>query len=125
MAKFIIYINGRPIVQGYKIFEFLWDEALQIYVYQGKQITEDEFDDVVLKVFGSQHYRRLFPFIKCIEKSSVAPVVVAPPVEPPAPISTITTSREITLDEAEAVIQRLAPNLLKKKPGQKQMAATG
>ena len=40
-----------------------------------------------------------------------------------APITTISVAHEITIAEAEDVMERLAPHRLKKKPGPKSVAA--
>lgn len=108
MPNFICYIDGRPIVQGFKRYEFLWDEALQCYVFEGKTFTEQEFNDKTRKVFSNLTYRALFPMVKCLD-AAAAPVAIPP-------ISTITAG-EVTLEQALEVVDRLAPDRLKRKPG--------
>ncbi len=120
MSKFICFIEGRPIVQGFKRYEFIWDEALYCYVFRGKSFTEAEFNKITSAVFTNITYRPLFPQVKCIEES---PAAESAPVAP-APVETI-DEPEITLDQAVEVMQRLAPERLKKKPGPRQPALTG
>lgn len=114
MSKFICYIDGRPIVQGHKRYEFIWDEALYCYVFRGKAFTEAEFNDMTKAVFSNALYRSFFPQVKCLEET---------PSD--APIETIDDKTEITLDQALDIVERLAPHRLKKKPGPREVAATG
>ena len=110
MPKFIICLTGKiPLTHGFKIHEFIWDEALQTYVFEGKSFTEHELNAKVDVAY--KRYPTLVPHprVRCIDATSAAIAET--------PIATITTAREITLDEAEAVMQREAPHRLKKKPG--------
>ena len=96
-------------MSGYRQREFHWSEVHRCFIYEGKEFSPAEFNakfDKAIKNNVDFNVR-----VKVVDASeSAAPVVAAPP--PPAP-------REITLDEAEAVIQRLAPDRLKQKPGRK------
>ena len=113
MSKLIIYLPGKARVQGYKMYDFLWDESLQCFVFRGKAYDPHEFNeayDICMKRF-----RRLLPTISVkVIGLETAPVVAATPAPTPTP-----APHEITVEEAEAVMQRLAPDRLKKKPGPK------
>lgn len=109
MAKFLIAFAGRPLVQGFKIGEFKWDEARRLYVFLGREIEAHEFNAQMTHVYRTAAN---LPF-------RVTLVDEVPAVAAIAPVATITTAtaHEITLEEAEATIQRLAPHRLKKKTG--------
>ena len=119
MSKFIVFVRGYPLVNGYKQWHFFWDQELAVYVYKSKRFGPEEFNDVYAEAMAPYQRLGLKPEVKCIDSDGVAA---------PAPITTISVAKEVTLEEAEAVVQRLAPHRLKKKPGPRQeepLAATG
>ncbi len=100
MPKFLIAFQGRPLVQGHKLGDFRWDGNRRLYVYLGREIADHEFNAHIKKVF--KHHAAYLPLMQ-----------ITLVEEPVAPIATI-TAHEITLEEAESAMQRLAPDRLKK-----------
>lgn len=113
MAKLILYVTGKPLLYGFKRGEFKWSQPHQCYIYQGKVFSESEFNAVADRVLRG--FPDMFPSARVVELSATVPA--------PAPIATIAQGREITVEEAEAALQRLAPEMLKKKPGRKSTRA--
>jgi hypothetical protein len=106
MAKFIIYLTGPTFHYGYQRGPFLWSEPHKAFLFDGKIYDEQTFNSVVNKILldhADDH-----PQIRVVEFSE------APAAVQPAPVATI-TAHEVTADEAEAVLKRLAPELMKKK----------
>lgn len=104
MAKLIICCKGNPAVRGYKLYEMLWNDERRLYVYQGREFDELEFNDVVEKALD--RHKEFHPFVKVVSTSGKAvPQVIT------------VSARQITAEEAEAVLKKLAPERLKKKPG--------
>lgn len=106
MSKIVIYLTGKPRSNGYQIREFKWVESLGLYLYDGREFAPAEFNaafDKALKTNADLHFR--VKFTDTAEGD--APEAVAP------------TAHEVTLEEAEAVVARLAPHRLKKKTGPK------
>jgi len=114
MSKFIIAVGGKPLIYGYHRKEFKWSEDHKKFIYLGRLIQEAEFNEHVEKALD--RYRDMNPKVILVESTPAAEV------KPPAPIATISAG-EITLDMAEEVIMRLAPERLKKKPGVKSASA--
>lgn len=110
MPRLIIYCRGNPAFSAFKRRDFLWDDARKLYVWQNKVFTDmGEYHATVEKVLEKNQDLR--PAVMVLSED--APPPAAPPDElPPEP-------RAITLDEAVATVQRLAPDLLKKKSGPK------
>ncbi len=116
MAKLIIWIPGKPNLHGFKRREFLWSESHKCYLYEGKEIDIAEFNVKYEKAMKTNY--DMNPRVKVIDaKDSIRPP--APSVQPTLQVSSMAVSRSLTLDEAEAVVQRLAPERLKKKTGPK------
>lgn len=111
-AKLIIWIPGKPQLNGHKQREFLWSPAHSCYLYGGKEIDASEFNALYEKAVRNN--ADLGPRVKVL---SVDKTIVR--AAPPAPITTI-TAREVSADEAEEVLQRLRPERLKKKTGPKE-----
>ncbi len=114
MAKLIIWLTGRPLVYGFKRRDFIWSEAHKCYLFKGKELDEQEFNEVVEYALTS--HPELHPKVKIVEFSKTVAVETPPPppfIPPPAP------RLEITVEEAEAVMEQLAPDRLKKKAGRK------
>ena len=100
MSKFVIWVSGRPNLYGFTRREFIWNEPLQLFIYKNKVFGEDEFNALVEEAL--LRYMDDHPRVKVVE------------FEPAPPAA---ADREITVSEAEEVMQRLAPHRLKKKPG--------
>jgi len=122
MSKFIIAVGGRPLIYGYHRQEFKWSEGYRKFIFLGREIDEAEFNEQVEKAL--ERYRDLNPKVILVASAPAAEVPPpAPPVAPPpVPVATI-SAEEITLEMAEEVIKRLAPDRLKKKPGVKAASA--
>lgn len=108
--KLIIYAKGKPIIHGYKQREFRWMQKHGCYVFREKEYAPEEFNAAVEKVM--QDNLDLHPMVRVLDVEAVV-----------APITTISVAREVTVSEAEEVMERLAPHRLKKKPGPKSVAA--
>ena len=87
MAKLIIWCPGRTIVYGFKRREFLWNEEYKCYVFRGRQFDELEFNSVVDKALLDN--QDMNPRVKVVSTATKA-------AKPLAPISTITSAREIS-----------------------------
>ena len=98
--KFLIYLEGNPQIQGYTRFEFKWSQKHGVYLFNGQETEKKDFNEVAARVFSIPQYRLMFPKVKLLGSEE----------EP---------TREITVAEAEEVMERLAPHRLKKKPGPK------
>lgn len=101
MAKLIIYVSGKPLVNGYKRREFLWSVEHSCYIYKGRELDEQEFNQIAEKVMRQND--DMHPLIKVSSLTEVG----APSATP----------GEITVSEAEDVLMRLAPHRLKGKTG--------
>lgn len=113
-----IYINGRPAMHGHKRREFQWSAEHGIYLYEGRLFEPQEFNEAFERC--EKRNADLSPLVKVVDGHVEAPV--APP---PAPVTTISAAREITLEEAEAVMWRMAPERMKKKTGKPPEMMTG
>ena len=111
-AKLIIWIPGQFLITGYKRGDFLWDNTYKKYVYKSRLFTEREFNAEAEKIFKQHH--RIFPQVHVVEYSDEAKADLGPDL---APVATISPAHEITAEEAEAVMERLAPWRLKPQPG--------
>ena len=108
MSKLIIWISGRPITHGYVQREFKWSEPHKRFIYLGRELTDTEFNAVWEKAYRNNSDLNPQPIV--VSAAESGPASPAAP-QKPAP------SRELTLDEALETVKRLAPNLLKAKPG--------
>jgi hypothetical protein len=109
MAKLIIYVTGRPLIYGHKRREFVWSEAHKLYLYEGREFTEQEFNAIQDKVLTSN--------------ADIYPRVKVSTLSPPEDISDVVLPRAISANEAEEILLRTAPERLKKKPGHKPIEA--
>jgi len=105
-AKIIIYLTGKPTLHGLKRREFQWSPAHALYLYENRELELSEFNAKYDKAMRTNTDMRVL--VKVVGAES-----------PAASVATIAAAHEITLDEAEAVVQRLAPERLKKAPGRK------
>lgn len=123
MSKLIIWVTGRPSLDGYAKREFKWSELHKKFVYEGKEFLPTEFNAKWEKAFRNN--MDLQPQVMVIENgiaaapAPVPPPVVRPAAPPPPPPMTSVPLHLITVDQAEAVMARLAPERLKAKPGPK------
>jgi len=103
MSKLIIYVPGKPLVNGYKRRDFLWSVDHSCYIYKGRELDEQEFNAIAEKVMRQND--DMHPLVKVSTFSD-------------APAGT-TAPHEFTVGEAEEVLTRLAPHRLKGKTGPK------
>jgi len=108
-AKLIIWVPGKPLLNGYKQREFIWSEIHKCYIYGGSEIDASKFNETYEK--ATRNNSDMNPRVKVVEIRNIS-IIEPPPAEPVKP-------QEITADKAEEVLQRLAPERLKKKPGPK------
>lgn len=114
MAKLIIWIGGKPIINGYRIRDFHWNVAHACYIYEGVEIEDAKFNEKFEKAY--RNHADLHPKVKVVATSKPEVQKPAPP-----PIATISAAKEITLEDAVAVVAQLAPERLKKMPGRPRM----
>ncbi len=117
-VKLIIWIPGKPTLHGHKRREFLWSPAHKCYLYEGRVIESAEFNAKYEKAMKTNS--DLLPRVKVIEiasAESAAPISAPPTAAPEAPVAPLTIAEQ--LDRAEEVINRYAPERLKKKTGPK------
>lgn len=103
MSKLIIWCPGRLIVNGSKRRTFQWNSTFNCYVHENRAFDEIEFNKVVEGVFKKNADLR--PCVRVVEFSD-APVL--------APVATISGGAEVTLVAALEVVQRQAPEKLRK-----------
>jgi hypothetical protein len=102
MTRLIIWVGGRTMVHGFKRRGYLWSETHRCYIYLGRELTDREFNGVIDKAL--REGEGMYPSVKIVsfsEEKSMAP--------------------DVTAQQAEEIMQRLAPERLKKKPGPKQL----
>ncbi len=113
MSKLIIYVGGKPLINGYSRRDFHWSEAHRCYIWGGKELNDSEFN--VAYEQAIKNHADLVPRVRVISLT-VEPAVVVKleTVTAVEPVATISVAREISLDDAIAVVARLAPERLKK-----------
>lgn len=120
MSKLIIWVEGRPNMNGPKRGSFHWSEAHGCYIYGGREIPAAEFNAVYdrARVMNPKLTMKVRVVdVGAAQATIAAPIKTPPTVTAVANVATITMAREITVEEAEAVMVRLAPERLKKKTG--------
>ena len=107
MAKFIAYVRGKPLLNGFKRRDFHWNEDFRCYIYQGKIYGEEQFNEII-EIVQRQHYD-MNPSFRLVEMTPRAPSAPSAPIEDldAAPVP-------ITEEAAIAALQRLAPHRLRK-----------
>lgn len=98
MFKLIIYVTGRPILNGYKQREFQWDKAHGCYIYEGKEFSPSEFNEKYEKAMKTNSDLR--PRVRVLGAAEE-------------------TDPEVIADNAEKTLEQLRPHRLKKKTGPK------
>jgi hypothetical protein len=112
MSKLIIWVSGRPIIYGYQRQDFKWSVPHNCFIYLGRELEEKEFNDVIDKVLSRHKDKN--PSIKVMLTAPVADEL--PPDEVP---SFGQESEDLRLKRALEIVQQLAPDMIKKKPGRK------
>ncbi len=114
-VKLIIFITGKPTLHGHKRREFHWSPAHGCYLYEGSEIKPSEFNAKYEKAMKTNS--DLLPRVKVIDASAES----AAPISDKTPAGE-TFAIEEQLNQAEAVINRYAPERLKKRQGAKPQA---
>lgn len=117
MSKLIIYVGGKPSINGFRRREFIWSDAHKCFIYEGVEIDERDFNAKVEKAFRNN--QDLNPRVKIVQFSDDPIITIQPPMPVMPDVTTITAARVFSLAEAESVMARLAPDRLKKTPGRK------
>lgn len=108
-VSLLIYITGKPLIHGYKRREFLWSQAHNLYLFQGKEWSPKEFNDAWAAAMRRNEDLR--PMVKVLTSDTAN-------TSPPADASGLLLGRRPpTLDEALEVVKREAPEKLKKPAG--------
>lgn len=102
-TKLIIACLGRPATNGHKRRMFQWNPTFNCYVFENREMEPEELNRIIEGV--CKKHSDLRPFVKVTQISEAAAH---------EPVVTLTTAREVGLDEAIAVVARLAPERLKK-----------
>lgn len=130
-AKLIIWCPGRPIVNGSKRRTFQWNPTYSCYVHENQVFDEKEFNAVVDGVFKKnadlRPCVRVVGFSDGVAATPDAALVSAAEHEKlkakykalqdriaGTPVATISGGAEITLEAAIEVVQRQAPERLRK-----------
>lgn len=66
----VIYLKGKPNLYGYKRKEFKWDVSLGVYVWEGRRLTPEEFNEVFEKV--QTRYLEEHPKVRVVEEWETA-----------------------------------------------------
>ncbi len=119
MSKIIIYIDGRPLVQGFVQREFRWSDAHGCYLYESREYELAEFNAVYAECIRRNSDLAVRVRVLVSEPVVSVTVCAAPAVPVPPPIS---VTREITVEEAEAVMLKFAPHRVRAKTGPKPKA---
>ncbi len=118
-TKLVIACPGRPAINGHHRRKFTWMPEYNAYVYEGRVLDEREVNaiaEVVVKKNTDLH-----PYMKVVQFSEEKTETSAPIVQQTVHTTDPTppAARPITLDQALDVVQKLAPEKLKKAPGKK------
>ena len=129
-ANLIICCAGRPAINGHKRRSFVWKEEYGCFVHDGKLLTETEFNAIAQTVMAKNQDLR--PFAKAVGAAATAgadPRVAELEkqlAEKQTRIEALQASVLVlrakttpTLEDALEVVETLAPDRLKKKPGRK------
>ncbi len=112
MSKLIIWVSGRPIIYGYQRQDFKWSVPHNCFIYLGRELEEKEFNEVIDKVLSRHKDKN--PSVKAIvSKSSIDEL------PPDDSLHAEKQTDELALKIALETVHRLAPDMIKKKPGRK------
>jgi hypothetical protein len=118
-AKLIIWIPGKPLLNGHKQREFLWSESHRCYVYGGTEIAAEDFNSIYEKAVRNN--LDMNPRVRVIAIDAEKPIAQDAPPIPPISMQEITPDE--AADQAEEILARLRPDRLKKKTGPKEKTA--
>lgn len=107
MSKLIIWVSGRPNLDGYKKREFVWNEQHRAFIYEGREFDAAEFNEKFDKAWRNN--QDLAPRARVVG-------LATPVAPPPAPHI---ADEAMSVEQAESILNRFAPERLKKKPGRK------
>lgn len=121
-AKLIICCSGRPALNGHKRRLFQWNPEYNCFVYENKLFDEAQFNSVIEEVMKKNGDLRPYVKVAVFSDGSTTP---PPPSGDYAALEAKYKALQarigapLTVDQAEGVLQRLAPHRLKGKPGRK------
>lgn len=127
-ASLIICCAGRPAINGYKRRSFTWVAEYGCYVHDGKVLSESEFNAVSQEVMAKNQDLRCFakvvnaaadadPRIAGFEKALAEKQARIEALQ--SSVLTLRAHTTPSLEQALEVVETLAPERLKKKPGRK------
>lgn len=127
-ANLIICCAGRPAINGYKRRSFVWNAEYGCYVHDGRVLTESEFNSTAQVVMAKNQDLRCFakvvgavagadPRTTELEKQLTEKQARIESLQ--ASVLALRAKSTPTLEEALEVVETLAPERLKKKPGRK------
>lgn len=111
MSKLIIWVSGRPNLDGFKKREFVWVEKHRAFIYEGREFDAAEFNAKFDKAW--QNNQDLTPRARVVDADLPEPRNTPPPYVPSI------ADEAMSVEQAESVLNRLAPERLKKTPGRK------
>ena len=97
MAKLIIYVSGKPSLNGFRIREFKWSEPHRKHIYLGREIEEQEFNALIEKAWRNNS--DLHPKVMVIAQQEL--------------------TEDQKIEQAERLLEELRPDRLRKKTGAK------
>ena len=128
-ANLIICCAGRPALNGFKRRSFMWNAEHGCYVHDNKVLSEGEFNAIAQEVMRKNQDLRCYarvvgvgvagadPRIAELEKQLADKQARIESLQ--ATALSLRAKTTPSLEEAMEVIETLAPERLKKKPGRK------
>jgi hypothetical protein len=115
-AKIVIACLGRPSINGMRRLKFHWNPDFNCYVYLNRVLDEREANEVGEEAI--KKFAHLRPFMKVVQFSDEATATVQQTVHTtdPTPPQPAGQPQIITLEQALDVVQKLAPERLRKTP---------
>ena len=99
MAKLIIYVSGKPSLNGFRIREFKWSELHRKHIYLGQEIEDTAFNALFEKAWRNN--TDLQPKGMVVHQQEL--------------------SDDQKVEHAEKVLEALRPDRLRKKTGARTM----
>lgn len=129
-AKLIICCAGRPAINGHKRRSFLWNDKYGCYVHENKALSESEFNAAAQEVMRKNEDLHCFakvvepdgitgpdPQVSELEKALADKQTRIESLQ--ATVLALRAKTTPSLEDALEVVETLAPERLKKKPGRR------
>lgn len=116
-AKIVIACLGRPSINGMRRLKFHWNPEFNCYVYLNRVLDEREANE--LGEQAVKKFAQLRPFMKVVQFSDEATTTIHQTVHTTDPSPEPVPAGQppiITLEQALDVVQKLAPERLRKTP---------